>query len=146
MFALNPSLGTREMTADLNRYGYKVNRKRVRRVIRECNLMITASGPYTSMPRKENKIYAYLLRDVLIEASDEVWSTDITYVKVGSGFMYVTAVIDWFSRFVISWDVSNTLDVNAPIRALEKALATGRKPLIFNTDQGSQFTSELFTK
>ena len=146
MFALDPSLGTRKMTADLRRYGFRVNRKRVKRIMRECNLMSTAPGPYTSTPRKENKIYPYLLRDVLIEASDEVWSTDITYVKVGTGFMYVTAVIDWFSRFVISWDVSNTLDVNAPIRALDKALATGRKPLIFNTDQGSQFTSTLFTE
>ena len=145
MFALDPSLGTRKMTADLKRCGFRINRKRVKRIMRECNLMSTAPGPHTSTPRKANKVYPYLLRDVLIEASDEVWSTDITYVKVGTSFMYVTAIIDWFSRFVISWDVSNTLDVTAPIRALDKALATGRKPLIFNTDQGCQFTSELFT-
>ena len=94
MFAFDPSLGTRKMTADLRRYGFLVNRKRVKRLMRKSNLMSTAPGPHTSTPRKENKVYPYLLRDVLIEASDEVWSTDITYVKVGKGFMYVTAVID----------------------------------------------------
>lgn len=146
IFSLDPSLGTRKMTAELKRLGYTVNRKRTKRLMRSKNLMSTAPGPQTSVPRKDNKIYPYLLRDALIEGVDEVWSTDITYVRIGKSFMYVTAVIDWFSRYIISWDVSNTLDVQAPIRALKKALATGRKPLIFNMDQGSQFTSPLFTE
>ena len=146
MFSLDPSLGSRRITAELNRFGHGINRKRVKRLMREKNLVSTAPGPHTSKPRKENKIYPYLLREALVEAPDEVWSTDITYVRVGSGFMYVTAIIDWFSRFVISWNVSNTLDVNAPISALNEALKTGRKPLIFNTDQGSQFTSDSFTE
>ena len=145
IFSLDPSMGTRKMTADLQRAGYVINRKRVKRLMRAKNLMSSAPGPHTSTPRKENKIYPYLLRNALIEAPDEVWSTDITYVRVGSSFMYVTAIIDWFSRYIISWDVSNTLDVEAPLRALDTAFKTGRKPLIFNMDQGSQFTSEKFT-
>jgi putative transposase len=145
IFSLDPSKGTRKMTADLQRAGYVINRKRVKRLMRAKNLMSCAPGPHTSTPRKENKIYPYLLRNALIEAPDDVWSTDITYVRVGGSFMYVTAIIDWFSRYIISWDVSNTLDVEAPIRALDTAFQTERKPLIFNMDQGSQFTSENFT-
>ena len=146
MFALDPSLGTRRMTTQLKRVGYKINRKRVKRIMRENNLISRAPGPHTSTPRKEHKIYPYLLREAKIEDVDQVWSTDITYVKVGNSFMYVSAIIDWYSRFIVAWDVSNTLDVESPLKALDKALSTGRKPLIFNTDQGCQFTSERFTQ
>ena len=146
IFALDPSMGTRRMTTQLKRFGYKINRKRVKRIMRENNLMSRAPGPHTSTPRKEHKIYPYLLREAKIEDVDQVWSTDITYVKVGNSFMYVSAIIDWYSRFIIAWDVSNTLDVESPLKTLEKALSTGRKPLIFNTDQGCQYTSERFTQ
>jgi len=146
IFALDPSLGTRRMTSQLKRMDYKVNRKRVKRIMRENNLVSRAPGPHTSTPRKEHKIYPYLLREAQIEDVDQVWSTDITYVKVGNNFMYVSAIIDWYSRFIVAWEVSNTLDVESPLKALEKALSTGRKPLIFNTDQGCQFTSERFTQ
>ena len=145
IFALNPSMGTRQMTSELRRSGYLVNRKRVKRLMRLNNLMSCAPGPHTSTPRKENKVYPYLLKDAVIEANDEVWSTDITYVKVGNSFMYLTAIIDWYSRFIVAWELSNTLDSYSPLKTLQKALATGRKPMIFNTDQGCQFTSDIFT-
>lgn len=142
---LRPSMGSRSMTMELNKLGYCINRKRIRRLMTELNIISQAPGPYTSTPRKENPVYPYLLKDAKINAVDEVWSTDITYVKVGASFMYVSAIIDWYSRYIISWEVSNTLDLHAPLSCLQKALDTGRKPLIFNTDQGCQFTSYEFT-
>ena len=94
----------------------------------------------------QNQYYDLLTPTEEIEDVDQVWSTDITYVKVGNSFIYVSAIIDWYSRFIVAWDVSNTLDVESPLKALSKALGSGRKPLIFNTDQGCQFTSERFTQ
>ena len=141
-----PYMGYRRITAVLRREGHRVNHKRVRRLMKKMGLQGVAPGPNTSKPHPQNKIYPYLLRNVEIERIDQVWSTDITYIPMPRGFMYLVAVIDWHSRYVLSWRLSNTLDANFCIEALKDALATGRKPEIFNTDQGAQFTSASFTQ
>ena len=138
-------LGSRGMRDELRRLGHRMNRKRVQRLMRKLGIKSQAPGPHTSLPRKENPIYPYLLKDAVIKNVDEVWSIDITYVRVGKGFMYLTAIIDWYSRYIVAWELSNSMDVHAQLKALDKALASGRKPKIFNTDQGSQFTSLDFT-
>jgi len=139
-----PFYGSRRMTIWLQKQGYAVNRKRVMRLMRKMGLMGLAPGPNTSKPHPEHKVYPYLLRGVEITRVNQVWSTDITYIPLRRGFMYLTAVIDWYSRYVLSWELSNTLDCGFCVRALERALRHG-KPEIFNTDQGSQFTSNDFT-
>ena len=125
--------------------GYWVNEKRVRRLMRIMGLEAVAPKPNLSKPGKGHKIYPYLLRGVPIDGPDHVWSTDITYIAMGKGFLYLTAVMDWYSRYVISWQVSNTLDTSFCLEALHGALLQRPAPRIFNTDQGSQFTSEEFT-
>lgn len=132
------------MTTYLNRLGYTVNRKRVQRLMRKMGLEAIYPGPSTSKKNPQHRIYPYLLRGLPIERSNQVWSTDITYVPMQQGFMYLVAVMDWYSRYVLSWRLSNTLEVDFCIDALEEALTIG-KPGIFNTDQGSQFTSPRFT-
>jgi putative transposase len=139
-----PFYGSRRMTAWLNEQGEGVNRKRVQRLMRVMGLEAIYPKPRLSLAGKGHRIYPYLLRGVKVERRDQVWSTDITYVPMPSGFMYLAAVIDWFSRYVIGWRLSNTLDGSFCTEMLEDALRTG-KPEVFNTDQGVQFTAEAFT-
>jgi len=140
----HPEYGYPRMTDWLNDQGYCVNHKRVSRLMRKMGLQAITPGPHTSKPAPGHKIYPYLLRNKEIEQTNQVWSTDITYIPMRRGYMYLTAVIDWFSRYVISWELSNSLDSIFCVSALERALETGT-PEIFNTDQGSQFTSHAFT-
>jgi putative transposase len=139
-----PFYGSRRMTAWLVEQGEEVNRKRVQRLMRAMGLEAIYPKPRLSTPGKGHKIYPYLLRGVTIERADQVWSADITYVPMTSGFMYLAAVIDWFSRYVIAWRLSNTLDGSFCLEMLEEALRSG-KPEVFNTDQGVQFTAAAFT-
>jgi putative transposase len=139
-----PFYGSRRMTAWLNHdKGEGVNRKRVARLMRLMGLEAIYPKPKLTIGNG-HKVYPYLLRDVAIDRPDQVWSTDITYVGLPGGFMYLAAVIDWHSRFVLSWELSNTLDGAFCLDALEAALAQG-KPEVFNTDQGVQFTASAFT-
>ncbi len=139
-----PFYGSRRITVTLKREGRRVNRKHVQRLMATMGLQGLQPSPGTSRPRKEHLKYPYLLRGVHIDRPNHVWSTDITYIPLQHGFMYLTAVIDWYSRYVLSWELSNTLNTDFCIDALEKALTLG-EPEIFNTDQGCQFTSEAFT-
>lgn len=139
-----PFYGSRRMTGWLRLQGHQVNRKRVRRLMRLMDLEAVGPKPSTSQPAPEHRIYPYLLRGVDITRARQVWSTDITFVPMPRGYMYLTAVLDWFSRYVLSWEVSNTLDVGFCLEALDAALAQN-VPDIFNTDQGAQFTSLAFT-
>src|SRR5262245_33496823 len=140
-----PFYGSRGMTQWLIRQGYEVNRKRVQRLMRVMGLeAIYPRRRRTSMPAPEPRMYPYLLRNLAIERPDQVWSADITYVPLRRGFMYLVAVLDWHSRYVLSWELSNTLDSGFCVTALEAALAW-QQPEIFNTDQGAQFTSQAFT-
>ena len=139
-----PFYGSRRMTALLERRGEAVNRKRVRRLMALMGLEGLHPRPRTTVGDPEARAYPYLLRDRVLTRVDEVWSSDITYVPMRRGFMYLTAVIDWFSRYVLSWRLSNTLEVRFCLEALDEALRRGR-PEIFNTDQGSQFTSREYT-
>ncbi len=139
-----PFCGSRGMTEWLKRQGYAVNRKRVRRLMRLMGLEAIYPRRRTSDPCQEHRIYLYLLRHLAIDRPDQVWSADITYVPLARGFMYLVAVLDWHSRYVLSWELSNTLDSSFCVSALETALAQ-RQPEIFNTDQGAQFTSQAFT-
>jgi putative transposase len=139
-----PFYGSRRITAWLIDQGEEVNRKRVQRLMRLMGLEAIYPKPRLSLAGKGHRIYPYLLRGVKVERPDQVWSTDITYVPMPSGFMYLAAVIDWFSRCVIAWRQSNTLDGSFCLEMLEEALRGGR-PEIFNTDQGVQFTAAAFT-
>jgi putative transposase len=143
-YMTTPFYGSPRMTWWLNEHGHHVNSKRVVRLMQVMGLQATVPGPHTSRPHHGNDIYPYLLRGMDIGAPNEVWSTDITYIPMRHGFMYLVAVIDWFSRYVIAWDLSNSMETNFCVEALKSALKTGR-PNIFNTDQGSQFTSDEFT-
>src|SRR4051794_26945719 len=139
-----PFYGSRRITEALTRRGEEVNRKRVRRLMRIMGLEAIYPKPRLSAAGRGHQIYPYLLRGVTIERPDQVWSADITYVPLPSGFMYLAAVIDWYSRYVLAWRVSNTLDGAFCLEMLEEALRGGR-PEVFNTDQGVQFTAEAFT-
>lgn len=139
-----PFYGSRRMTAWLIERGEGVNRKRVRRLMRVMGLEAIYPKPRLSLAGKGHRIYPYLLRGVKVVRPDQVWSSDITYVPMASGFMYLAAVIDWFSRYVIAWRLSNTLDGSFCTEMLEEALRAG-KPEVFNTDQGVQFTASAFT-
>ena len=140
-----PVYGTRSMRDYLNRQGYNVNRKRVQRLMRLMGLEAIYPKPRTSKPHPGHRIYPYLLKGLNINRADMVWATDITYIPLRRGFMYLVAVMDWHSRKVLSWRISNTLDSDFCVSALEEAIATYGSPEIFNTDQGSQFTSMAFT-
>lgn len=143
-YTKTPFYGSPRMTAWLQQQGYAVNHKRVERLMSRMGLQAIYPKPKTSSPTPGHQIYPYLLRDVPIERADHVWSCDITYIRMQAGFIYLMAVIDWFSRYVLSWSVSISLDASFCLEALEQALQGGR-PQIFNTDQGSQFTSDAFT-
>jgi putative transposase len=139
-----PFYGSRRMTAFLERRGEAVNRKRIQRLMALMGLEGLHPRPKTTVAAPDARAYPYLLRDRVLTRVDEVWSSDITYVPMRRGFMYLTAVIDWFSRYVLSWRLSNTLEGRFCLEALDEALERGR-PEIFNTDQGSQFTSREYT-
>lgn len=139
-----PFYGSRRMMIWLGEQGEEVNRKRVQRLMRKMGLEAIYPKPNLSVAGRGHKVYPYLLRGVTIERPDQVWSTDITYVPMKQGFMYLAAVIDWYSRYVITWRLSNTLDGWFCVEMLEEALRGG-KPEIFNTDQGVQFTASAFT-
>lgn len=141
----NPAMGSRSMTTVLCRQGWKINRKRVQRLMRTMGLEAVYPRPKTSKPNPEHKIYPYLLRDLVIDRPNQVWATDITYVPMHRGFMYLIAIMDWHSRKVLSWRVSNTMDVDFCLEALDEAIRIHGCPELFNTDQGSQFTSNIFT-
>lgn len=132
------------MTAWLNQQGYVVNHKRVERLMQVMGLQAIYPKPNLSKPAPGHKIYPYLLRDVKIERVDQVWSCDITYIRMANGFIYLMAVLDWYSRYVLSWSISISLEADFCLEALDCALRRGH-PQIFNTDQGSQFTSDAFT-
>lgn len=141
-----PFYGSRRMRAYLNRRGHPVNRKRVQRLMRQMGLHAVYPRPRTSRPGEGHQIYPYLLRDLVIDRPNQVWATDVTFIPMARGFMYLVAIMDWHSRRVLSWRVSNTLDTDFCIDALEEALARHGRPEIFNTDQGCQFTSKAFTQ
>lgn len=141
----HPFLGSRRMTEYLRRQGEAVNRKRIQRLMRIMGIEAIYPKPKLSKAHPEDKVYPYLLRGLEITAPGQVWSTDITYVPMPRGFMYLVAVIDWYSRYVLSWQLSNTLDGSFCLDALEQALDRGT-PEIFNTDQGVQFTAARFTR
>ena len=143
-FLRTPFYGWPRMTAYLRREGYGVNGKRIRRLMLKMGLQAIYPKPKTSKAAQERKIYPYLLRGLEILQPNFVWSADITYLPMRQGFMYLVAIIDWFSRYVLTWQLSNTLDSYFCLDALQQALGQGR-PAIFNTDQGSQFTADEFT-
>ena len=139
-----PYFGSRRMAIWPAREGEEVNRKRVKRLMGLMGLEAIHPGPRTTVRNPDHKVYPYLLRGVKIERRDQVWSSDITYIPMHQGFMYLTAVIDWHSRYVLSWSLSNSLDGRFCLETLEEALRGG-KPEIFNTDQGVQYTARSFT-
>ncbi|MFI9653071.1 IS3 family transposase [Guyparkeria sp. GHLCS8-2] len=141
-----PVYGSRRLTVYLNRLGRAVNRKRVQRLMRQMGLQAVYPKPRTSRPDKGHRIYPYLLRDRVIDRPNQVWATDVTYIPMARGFMYLVAIMDWHSRRVLAWRVSNTLDTDFCIDALEEALTHHGSPEIFNTDQGCQFTNKAFTE
>jgi putative transposase len=143
-YTKTPFYGSRRMVEVLRRDGYDVNRKRVQRLMRLMGIEAIYPRPNTSRPDEQHKVYPYLLRGVNIERPNQVWATDITYIRLRGGFVYLVAVLDWFSRYVLSWELSNTLDRAFCLAALDAALAQD-SPEIFNTDQGCQFTSTDFT-
>jgi putative transposase len=139
-----PFYGSRRMAAWLRSQGYAVNRKRVRRLMQLMGLEATYRRPNTSKPAAGHQGYPYLLRGLEINRVNQVWAADITYIPMARGFLYLVAIMDWYSRYVLAWRLSNTLEADFCVAALEQALSLGQ-PEIFNTDQGSQFTSEAFT-
>ena len=145
LFTACPFLGSRRMAAMLRAEGHAVNRKRVQRLMRRMGIAALGPKPRTTKPAPGHKIFPYLLRNMAIDRPNQVWAADITYVPIGRGFLYLVAVIDWASRAVLAWRLSNTMDVSFCVSALEEALARFGRPGIFNTDQGSQFTSAAFT-
>lgn len=144
-YTRHPFYGSRKMVIYLRNKGYLINRKRVQRLMKTLGLAGMAPGPNTSKSHSEHKIYPYLLRGLEVIRPNQVWSTDITYVRMEGGFAYLVAVIDWYSRKVLAWRLSNTLDSRFCIDCLEQSLRIYGTPEIFNTDQGCQFTSEAFT-
>jgi putative transposase len=143
-YTRTPFYGSRRMTEWLITQGDEVNRKRISRLMEVMGIEAVYPKPKLSRPGEGHKIYPYLLRGVTVDRPDQVWSTDITYIRMAQGFVYLVAVMDWFSRFVLSWSLSLTMEIDFCIEALRSALRRGR-PDIFNSDQGVQFTSEKFT-
>lgn len=140
-----PWYGTRQMVRHLKRIGYQVGRKRIRRLMRKMGLRAIAPGPDTSRRNKAHAVYPYLLRDMTVTHANQVWCADVTYIPLAHGFVYLVAIMDWHTRHVLSWRVSNTQDVDFCLEALNEAMERYGKPEIFNTDQGSQFTSGDWT-
>jgi putative transposase len=143
-YTAHPFLGYRKITRLLRQEGYAVNKKRIARLMAVMGLQAMVPGPNTSRPHPQNPVYPYRLRGVPITTVNQVWSCDITYIPMPKGFVYLFAILDWYSRFVLNWQLSNTLDTAFCCEGLEHALKGG-KPLIFNSDQGVQFTSKEFT-
>ena len=144
-YTRHPFYGSRKMVIFLGTTGHAVNRKRVQRLMRQMGLVAMAPGPNTSRAHPEHKVYPYLLRGVPVTRLNQVWSTVITYIRLARGFAYLVAIIDWYSRRVLSWRISNSMEAVFCVDCLEEALRTHGKPEIFNSDQGAQFTSEAFT-
>ena len=140
----HPDFGSPRMTDWLRDQGHSVNHKRVERLMRLMGLQAITPGPHTSNPAPEHPVYPYLLRDVDIERVNQVWSSDITYIPMDRGYFYLTAVMDWQSRYVLAWELSNSMETSFCVSALDRALTIGT-PEIFNTDQGAQYTSNEFT-
>ncbi len=137
-----PWYGSRQMKRHLRRQGYTVNRKRIARLMTLMGLMAVVPGPHTSTPHRRHPVYPYLLRGLTIDQPDQVWCADVTYIPMAHGFIYLVAIMDWFSRRVLSWRLSNTLDVEFCLEALQEAIERFGPADIFNTDQGCQFTSD----
>jgi putative transposase len=144
-YTRHPFYGSRKMVIYLERLGHRVNRKRVQRLMGILGLAGMAPGPHTSRPHPQQKVYPYLLRGVDIDRPNQVWSTDITYIRLARGFVYLVAIVDWYSRKVLAWRVSNTLDSGFCVDCLEQTLQVYGAPEIFNSDQGCQFTAVAFT-
>ena len=144
-FLRHPFYGSRKMRDYLNREGFPVNRKRVQRLMRLMGLESVAPKPNTSKRRKAHKVYPYLLKKMSITAPDQVWCSDITYIRMPHGFVYLTAIMDWASRYVLSWEISVTMNDDFCVNALQSALRRHQTPQIFNTDQGAQYTGNAFT-
>ena len=144
-YTRHPFYGSRKMRDYLRRLGYEVNRKRVQRLMRKMSIKSVAPSPNTSKPSPEHKVYPYLLKGLEVNRANQVWCTDITYIRMASGFVYLVAIMDWYSRNVLSWEVSVSMDDSFCVSALERALRLYPAPEIFNSDQGSQFTSNHFT-
>jgi len=145
LFTQWPFLGSRRLALMLRDEGHTINRKRVQRLMRQMGIAALGPKPRTSKPAPGHKVYPYLLRDLVIDRPNQVWAADITYIPIGRGFLYLVAIMDWASRAVLSWRLSNTMDDSFCVGALQEALARFGKPEIFNTDQGSQFTGGDFT-
>lgn len=145
IFTKWPFYGSRRITLELRRLGHDINRKRVQRLMRTMGLQALVPGPHTSKPHPEHKVYPYLLRRLDIDRPNQVWAADITYIPLERGWGYLIAIIDWHSRAVLSWRLSNTMTVDFCVDTLEDALRQHGTPEIFNTDQGAQFTSPDFT-
>jgi len=145
LFTAWPFLGSRRLAVMLRGEGFSVNRKHVQRLMRAMGIAALGPKPRTTKPAPGHKIFPYLLRNMTIDKPNQVWAADITYIPIGRGFLYLVAIMDWASRAVLAWRLSNTMDVSFCVSALEEALARFGKPQIFNTDQGSQFTSAAFT-
>lgn len=144
LFLDRPYYGVPRITNWLNRLGWAVNEKRVARLMRRMGLHSVLPGPHTSRPHPKHPVYPYLLRNLAVTAPDEVWCADITYIPLHRGHLYLVAIMDWFSRYVLAWELSNSMETDFCLRALNRALMRG-SPSISNTDQGSQFTSEAYT-
>lgn len=144
-YTRHPFYGSRKMVVFLQAAGHRVNRKRAQRLMRQMGLAGMAPGPATSRAHPAHKVYPYLLRGVSVVRPNQVWSTDITYIRLAQGFAYLVAIIDWYSRRVLSWRLSNSLEAAFCVDCLEEALRTHGTPETFNSDQGAQFTSEAFT-
>lgn len=146
LFTENPVYGSRRLQQMLKREGVRVGRRRIRRLMRKLGLWAVGPKPDTSKPHPEHKVYPYLLRGLNIERPNHVWATDITYIRMRHGFLYLCAILDWATRKVLAWRLSNTLTTDFCTAALKEALARYGTPEIFNTDQGCQFTSAEFTE
>jgi putative transposase len=145
-YTRHPFYGTRRMVVIVSKaVGYRINRKRVQRLMRQMSLQGMVPGPNTSRAHPQHQVYPYLLRGLEITRPNQVWSTDITYIRLAHGFVYLVAMMDWYSRKVLSWRISNSMDASFCVDCLEEALRNYGKPEIFNSDQGSQFTSADFT-
>jgi len=142
----HPCAGSRSMRNHLRRLGLKINRKKVQRLMRLMGIEAVYPKPKTSRPHPAHKVYPYLLINTVVERPNQVWSADITYIPMSRGFMYLVSVMDWYSRKVLSWRISNTLDTDFCVEALFEALSGFERPEIFNTDQGAQFTATAFTE
>jgi len=143
-YTRHPFYGSRKLRVYLKRQGHVVNRKRVQRLMQIMGLVSVAPKPNTSKKNQVHKVYPYLLRDIVIDHPNQVWCTDITYIRMPGGFVYLVAIMDWYSRKVLSWEVSSTMDDEFCVSALERAIRLYGVPEIFNTDQGAQFTGQAF--